>query len=233
MFACEPEWGDWFGEPATAAAPLGGGPAYALEGAILSSGSAVAWLSSGLGILGAPADSEALARSGRADADVWFVPALLGMGTPEWDFGARGALLGLTRGTSRAQVVRAVLEGVAQRGADLLEAAELDSGLPVPTLRVDGGMSANELFLQALADATGRPVEVAPVLEATTLGAGFLAGMAVGTWTDESDVADASRPRQVVVPAMADDTRAARRARWMEARHRAEATIPDLSGISF
>ena len=104
------------------------------------------------------------------------MPALLGLGTPHWDYGARGTLLGLTRGTSRAHVVRAVLEGIAHRGADLVEAAEADTGLTIPSLRVDGGMSANPTFVQALADATGRPVEVSPVVEATTLGAAFLAG---------------------------------------------------------
>ena len=100
----------------------------------------------------------------------------------EWDFGARGALLGVTRGTGRGHVVRAVLEGVAQRGADLVEAAEADAATTIPTLRVDGGMSDNPTFVQALADATQRPVEVSPVTEATTLGAAFLAGLAVGTW---------------------------------------------------
>jgi glycerol kinase len=88
---------------------------------------------------------------------VVYVPALLGLGTPAWDYGARGTLLGLTRGSGRPEVVRAVLEGVAQRGADLLEAAEADTGITIETLRVDGGMSANPTFVQALADATGRP----------------------------------------------------------------------------
>ena len=112
--------------------------------------------------------------------DVWFVPALLGLGTPVWDFGARGTFVGLTRGSGRPELVRAVLEGVAHRGADLLEAAEADSGLPIGPLRVDGGMSDNPVFTQALADACGRPVEISPVLEATTLGAAYLAGMAIG-----------------------------------------------------
>ena len=128
------------------------------------------------------------------------VPALLGLGTPHWDFGARGALLGLTRGTGRPEVVRAVLEGVAHRGADLLEAAELDAGSDVDPLRIDGGMSANSVFVQALANACGRPVEISPELEATTLGAAYLAGMAIGTWTDEDEVAETWSPRAVVEP---------------------------------
>src|SRR5690606_20861785 len=113
---------------------------------------------------------------------VVYVPALLGLGTPRWDYGARGTLLGITRGTGRPEIVRAVLEGVAQRGVDLIEAAESDSGTPIPSLRVDGGMSRNATFVQALADAARRPVEVSPVTEATALGAAFLAGLEVGTW---------------------------------------------------
>ena len=126
--------------------------------------------------------------------DVWFVPALLGLGTPVWDFGARGTFVGITRGTGRPEMVRAVLEGVAHRGADLLEAAEADTAMAIATLRVDGGMSANPTFVTALADAVGRPVEVSPVTEATTLGAAYLAGMALGMWADEADVAAAWRP---------------------------------------
>ena len=126
-----------------------------------------------------------------------------------------------------------MLEGVAHRGADLLEAAESDSGLPIDSLRVDGGMSANPVFTQALAEACGRPVEIAPVFEATTLGAAYLAGMAVGTWADEEDVAAAWAPREVVTPTSSDDVRASRRTRWLEARSRSEATIPELSALDF
>ena len=104
------------------------------------------------------------------------MPALLGLGTPRWDYGARGSLFGLTRGTERAHVVRAVLEGIAHRGADLVEAAEADTGNTVGALRVDGGMSRNPTFVQALADASQRVVEIAPVADATTMGAGYLAG---------------------------------------------------------
>ncbi len=99
---------------------------------------------------------------------------------PQWDYGARGTLLGITRGSGRAHVVRAVLEGVAHRGADLVEAAERDGDLPIGALRIDGGMSGNPTFVQALADATGRVVEVSPVTEATTVGAAYLAGLQTG-----------------------------------------------------
>ncbi len=144
----------------------------------------------------------------------------------------RGTLLGVTLGTGRPELVRAVLEGIAHRGADLLEAAEQDSGLPIDTLRVDGGMSANDVFVQLLADATGRPVEVSAQLEATTLGAGYLAGMATGAWKGPDDVASTYRPARTVEPG-ALDMRAQRRDRWLEARRRAERTIPELSEIDF
>ena len=173
---------------------------WGVEAIMLSAGTCVEWLRDDLAIIdSAPHSAEVAARCDDT-GDVWFVPALLGLGTPVWDFGARGTFVGLTRGSGRPELVRAVLEGVAHRGADLLEAAESDSGLPIGSLRVDGGMSANPVFTQALADACGRPIEIAPVLEATTLGAAYLAGMAVGTWADEDDVAAAWTPRQVVEP---------------------------------
>jgi glycerol kinase len=121
-----------------------------------------------------------------------------------------------------------VLEGVAHRGADLVEAVEADAGRTIASLRVDGGMSANPTFVQALADATGRPVEVSPVLEATTLGAAYLAGLAIGTWAGWSDIAGAWRPRSVIEPEGSLD-----RAQWARAVDRAAAWIPDLSALDF
>ncbi len=206
---------------------------WGVEAVMLSAGTCVEWLRDDLGIIDTAAQSDEIAASCEDTGDVWFVPALLGLGTPVWDFGARATFVGITRGTSRAQMVRAVLEGIAQRGADLLEAAEADTGLGVPALRVDGGMSANVTFVQALADAIGRPVEVSPVLEATTLGAAYLAGMAIGTWHDESDIAAAWRPSRVVEPAITEVTRSSLRVRWLEARQRATGIIPELSALEF
>jgi glycerol kinase len=201
---------------------------WGIEAIMLSAGSAVEWLSDDLGLIDSPAASEAVAAAVSDAGGVYFVPALLGLGTPHWDFGARGTLLGLTRGSGRAEVVRAVLEGVAHRGADLLEAAEVDAGRTVETLRIDGGMSANSVFVQALANACGRPVEISPVLEATTLGAAYLAGLAVGTWADEDEVAEAWTPRAVVAPTGRLD-----RDRWKEAVSRARGWIPELSSLRF
>ena len=206
---------------------------WGLEAIMLSAGTCIEWLRDDLGIIDDAADSATVAAGCADTGDVWFVPALLGLGTPVWDFGARGTFTGLTRGSGRAELVRAVLEGVAHRGADLLEAAESDSGLPIGALRVDGGMTANHVFTQALADACGRPIEVSPILEATTLGAAFLAGMAIGTWAGEEDVAAAWMPREEVVPVRNQSERESARSRWLEARSRAEGAIPELSGIDF
>ena len=201
---------------------------WGIEAFMLTAGQAVEWLRDDLGVIADAGESEAVASACETTGGVWFVPALLGMATPAWDFGARGTLLGLTGGTGRAEVVRAVLEGVAHRGADLLEAAEADGGRRIPTLRVDGGMSANRVFVQALADACQRPVEISPVLEATTLGAAFLAGMAVGIWADEDEVAATWSPRATVEPAATTDRR-----RWREACDRARGWIPELSALDF
>jgi glycerol kinase len=201
---------------------------WGLEAIMLSAGTAVEWLRDDLGLLSTSAESAEVAASCDDSGGVYFVPALLGLGTPQWDFGARGTLVGLTRGSGRAEVVRAVLEGVAHRGADLIEAAETDAGLTLSSVRVDGGMSANPVFVQALANAGGRPVEVSPVVEATTLGAAYLAGMAVGIWADEDDVAAAWKPRSIVEPSGQLD-----RSRWREAVERARGWVPELSSLSF
>jgi glycerol kinase len=200
---------------------------WGLEAIVLTAGTAVEWLRDDLGVIGSAAESHDVARACDA-GDVWFVPALFGLGTPQWDYGARGTLLGLTRGTSRRELVRAVLEGVAHRGADLLEAAESDSGIAVTRLRVDSGMSDNPTFVQCLADAAQRTVEVSPVREATALGAAFLAGLAVGAWKDEDALAATWSPRAVVHPGRLLD-----RERWREACRRAERWLPDLSAVEF
>jgi len=201
---------------------------WGVEAIMLSAGTNIEWLRDDLGILDDAAQSHTVAAACNDAEGVMYVPALLGLGTPYWDFGARGTLLGLTRGSGRPHVVRAVLEGVAHRGVDLVEAAEADTGVSIESLRIDGGMSANPTFVQALADAAQRPVEIAPVTEATTLGAAFLAGLAVGTWGDLDDIAKAWRPRQRIEPDKVLD-----RDRWREAVQRARGWIPDLSALDF
>ena len=201
---------------------------WGVEAIMLAAGTTIDWLVEDLGILTSASESAAVAAGCEDSGGVVMVPALSGLGTPLWDFGARGALLGLTRGSGRAQIVRAVLEGVAQRGADLLEAAEADTGLDLPRLRVDGGMSANPVFVQALADACRRPIELSSQLEATTLGAAYLAGLALGTWADEDDIADAWAPRAVVEPSGPDH-----RDRWRNSVRRATEWYPELTAIRF
>jgi glycerol kinase len=206
----------------------GGRPTWGVEAMMLAAGTNIEWLRDDLAVISDAAESAAIAAECEDTGDVWYVPAPLGLGAPHWDFGARGALLGLTRGSGRPQVVRAVLEGVAHRGADLVDAAEADAGIGLSTLRVDGGMSANPVFVQSLADATQRVVEVAPIPDATTLGAAFLAGLAVGTWRGFDDISAAWRPSRVVEPGRALD-----RARWREAVERSRGWLPDLSALEF
>jgi glycerol kinase len=164
----------------TAAAPTG----YALEGAILASGAALQWLRDGLGILGDAAESEALAREVDSSGGVHFVPALTGLGSPHWRPDARGLITGLTRGTTRAHVVRAALEAIAFQVADVLEA--FPSRIEV--LRADGGASGNGFLMQFQADLLGCPVEVAAERETTALGAAVLAGMGIGLWPDDEAI---------------------------------------------
>jgi glycerol kinase len=206
----------------------GGAKVWGVEAIMLSAGTNVEWLVDDMGMIDSPAQSHEVAAECDTSDGVVYVPALLGIGTPDWDYGARGTLLGLTRGSGRPHVVRAVLEGVAHRGADMVAAAEAETGLSIPTLRVDGGMSQNPTFIQALANATGKPVEVSPVVESTTLGAAFLAGAGAGVWAGLDETASAFRPADRVEPSAQLD-----RETWAEARRRAASWIPELSALDF
>lgn len=203
-----------------------GRPTFGIEAVMLAAGTAVEWLRDGLGIIDSAADSATVAATVEHTDGVVFVPSLSGTGSPDWDHGARGLLIGVTRGTTRAHVVRAVLEGVAHRGTDLVEAAEAATGERIETLRVDGGMSRNEVFVQALASASQRPVEVSAEREATALGAGLLAGVAVGTWADLEEAARSRPDPTTVEPGAPLD-----RERFADARRRAGGWIPELSGL--
>ncbi len=204
--------------------------AYGIEGIMLSAGTNIEWLRDDLGLISSPAESHDIASTCATTDGVVFVPALLGLGTPHWDYGARGALFGITRGTTRAHIVRAVLEGVAHRGADLVDAAQADSGITISDIRVDGGMSRNPTFIQALADATGREVKVSAMTEATTLGAGFLAGTAAGQWSHLSS-AVATLTWAATVHPLGEP--AVSRQQWKQAVDRSRSWIPDLSALDF
>jgi glycerol kinase len=199
---------------------------WGVEAIMLAAGTNVQWLRDDLGLIASASESHELASQCTDTGGVVYVPAPLGLGTPAWDYGARGALLGLTRGTGRAEIVRAVLEGIAQRGADLVEAAEADSGTAIPVLRVDGGMTENPTFVQALADASGKRVEISPMREATSLGAALMAGLAVGHHASVAELAHTWMPRARVEPERELD-----RHRWRDAVERARGWIPELSGI--
>jgi glycerol kinase len=205
-----------------------GATTWGVEGIMLSAGAALSWLVDELGLLANVAESADVAGRCADTGDVFYVPAQIGLGTPHWDFGARSLLIGMSAETGRPELVRAVLRGIAHRGADMLEAAESDSGHAVSRLRADGGMTANPVFVQELADACRRPVEISAELEATSLGAAFLAGLSVGTWSSLDDVAAVAQPRLVVEPAGPD-----RRGRWKEALSHSRRWIPELSALDF
>lgn len=207
---------------------VGNETTWALESIMLAAGTNVQWLRDDLGLIETADESHQIAQLCRDTGDVWYVPALMGLGTPKWDYGARSALLGLTRGTGRPEIVRAVLEGVAHRGADLVDAVVADTGSSIAALRIDGGMSDNPTFVQALANCTQLPVEISPVREATTRGAALFGLLALGHFTTTADIATTWQPRAIVTPNATTD-----RDRWREAVSRAAQWIPALSSIDF
>lgn len=163
---------------------------YALEGAIFVTGSAVQWLRDGLKIIEHASETLELARSVPENEDVYFVPALVGLGAPHWDPYARGLLIGLTRGTGRGHIARAVLESIAYQTRDVIEAMQRDSGIRLTELRCDGGASVNPVLMQFQSDILGVKVEVPSIIETTALGAAYLAGLAVGFWDSRDEIAE-------------------------------------------
>jgi glycerol kinase len=193
---------------------------YALEAAIFVTGAGVQWLRDGLGIIGAAAETEALAASLQSNDGVYFVPALTGLGSPYWDPYARGTIVGLTRGSSRAHLARATLEAIAYQTVDAVRAMEQASGVAVTELRADGGATVNQWLMQFQADVLGVPVVLPEVSETTALGAAYLAGVGVGAWTI-NDVSQRWRERRRYEPAMGEDERASLMHDWQRALERA------------
>ncbi|MCL4746148.1 MAG: glycerol kinase GlpK [Burkholderiaceae bacterium] len=194
---------------------------YALEGSVFVAGAAVQWLRDGLGLIEGSADVEALAASVNDCEGVVFVPAFTGLGAPHWDAHARGTIVGLTRGTTRAHVARATLEAIAFQSADVLDALQADSGQSLVELRVDGGASANDLLMQFQADLLGVPVIRPRVTETTALGAAYLAGLAVGCGASRDVVARNWQLDRRFEPAMPRERAAALREDWARAVRRA------------
>jgi glycerol kinase len=186
----------------TVACDAKGGTAYALEGSVFIAGAAVQWLRDGLGLLKRAAESEALARRAGSNLGVYLVPAFVGLGAPYWDPDARGALLGLTRGATRAHVVRAALESLAYQTRDVADAMTADAGHPLASLRADGGAAANGFLMQFQADMLGVPVDRPRVVETTAMGAAFLAGLGTGFWRDQAALAKARRLDRRFTPRM-------------------------------
>jgi glycerol kinase len=194
-----------------------GEPAYALEGSVFIAGAALQWLRDGLQVIQRAGDSEAIARRVGDAGGVVMVPAFVGLGAPYWRADVRGALFGLTRGTTRAHVIRAALESIAFQTRDLVEAMAQDAGRRVKSLRVDGGAAANDVLMQYQADLLGVPVERPRVIETTALGAGLLAGLGVGLWTSQRDLDRGRRLERVFRPRQARAWRDAEYGRWRRA----------------
>jgi glycerol kinase len=205
----------------TVAYRLGGRTSYALEGSIFMAGATIQWLRDGLKLFPGAADSGPLSQQADPKSRVYLVPAFVGLGAPYWDANARGAILGMTRDTGPAEIAKAGLEAVAFQTRDLLEAKAADmqaAKLPAPgALRVDGGMVANDIFCQMLADLTGRPIERPQVVETTALGAAYLAGIGAGVYASTDEVAAQWRIDRRFDPAMGADERDTRYAGWKDA----------------
>jgi glycerol kinase len=205
---------------------------WGIEGIVLSAGACIEWLRDDLGLIGDASETQTLAESVTSSDGVTFVPALSGLGTPQWDFGARGGFFGITRGTTKAHMVRAVLEGIAHRGADLVDAAQRETGQALEEIRVDGGMSANRFLMQCLADVTGLLVAVSSEREATTRGAGLMALVGHDALSID-DVENLWSPAHVVTPSLDADRRERAREDWASVVARVEKTIPELSAVEF
>jgi glycerol kinase len=195
----------------------GGRTHYALEGSVFIAGAAIQWLRDGLGIIAKAPEIDALAASVPDTGGVYFVPALSGLGAPYWDPRARGTIVGITRGTTRAHLARATLEAIAFQSAELIEAMAADSGLALTELRVDGGATGSNHLMQMQADLLGVPVVRPRITETTALGAAYLAGLATGFWRDEAEIAALWARDRVFEPHLSADEAAARLAGWKRA----------------
>ena len=196
--------------------------AYCLEGSVFMAGATVQWLRDGLQVIQSAAEVESLAAQVDDTGDMYLVPAFAGLGTPDWDGYARGTLVGMTRGTTRAHVARAALEAIALQSADVFGAMSRDARIPLRELRVDGGASRNNLLMQLQADFLGVPVVRPQVTETTALGAAYLAGLATGFWSGADAIAGQWVAERRFEPRLAEGARAAKLARWREAVERSK-----------
>jgi glycerol kinase len=193
------------------------GVTYALEGSVFIAGAVIQWLRDELGIIKDAAESEKLARSIDDSGEVYLVPAFVGLGAPYWDPEARGTIVGITRGTTRAHIVRAALESIAYQSYDLIQAMERECRCDIPVLKADGGASANSFLMQFQADILGKPVSLPEVNEVTALGAAYLAGLRIGYWSSLSDVELNWRKKREFTSHMTDESRQRLIDRWHKA----------------
>jgi glycerol kinase len=205
----------------TAALGPAGEHALALEGSVFIAGAAVQWLRDEVGIIAKSSDTAALARRSRDRSHPYVVPAFVGMGAPYWDANARGAILGITRGTSRADIVRATLDCIAYQVYDVLAAMEKDTARRIPELKVDGGAAANDYLMQFQADLLGRPVRRPKIAETTALGAAMLAGLVAGVWRSPKEFAPLRKTGRVFASSMKARERASLIEGWRSAVGRA------------
>lgn len=200
---------------------------YALEGSIFMAGAAVQWLRDEMKMIDDAAETEAIANSIDSTDGVYVVPAFVGLGAPYWDQYARGTIVGMTRGSGRAHIVRATLESIAFQTRDVVSAMTADSGLDLDTLRVDGGAVSNDFLMQFQADILGVPVQRPVITETTALGAAYLAGLAVGFWESQEEIAKQWLMEKTFDPTMSEDQRESLYADWQRAVERSKAWAQD------
>ena len=211
----------------TIAWKIGDTTTYALEGGVFIGGAVVQWLRDGLGIIKNSVDVESLATSVKDNGGVYFVPAFAGLGAPYWNQFARGTMLGITRGTTAAHIARASIESIALQTMDVLNAMNADAGLPIKELRVDGGATANDLLMQFQSDMLDCKVIRPKITETTALGAGYLAGLAIGFWKDTNEIENYWAAEKNFEPVMKEEDRLKEIRQWKKAIKAAQAWAAD------
>ena len=199
---------------------IDGKTTYALEGSVFNAGSSIQWLRDEVGLLATSSECEALATSVPDNGGVYLVSAFTGLGAPRWDMYARGAIVGLTRGSTKAHIARAALEGIAYQVKDLLDAMEDDAGEPLSVLRVDGGASVNNFMMQFQSDILRKPIDRPKMIETTAFGAAFLAGLAVGVWKNIDDISSIRESDRIFEPDMDLQEAQALHKKWLKAVER-------------
>ena len=201
---------------------VNGETTYALEGSVFNAGSSIQWLRDELGLIGAAHECDLLAESVPDNGGVYLVSAFTGLGAPRWDMYARGAIVGLTRGSNKAHIARATLEGIAYQVKDLLDAMQIDAESPISVLRVDGGASVSSFLMQFQADMLRVPIDRPKLVETTAFGAAFLAGLASGVWESVDDIALLRQSDRIFKPEMDAEQAKQQHDNWLRAVGRAE-----------